>query len=607
MGPREPTESAAAIVDDEALAWRDALSLRLIRGMLATFAALLPVLWFSLEGSRARYTLLAVDLVGCLVFAIPAFAGWPNGRSRGWIIVAPALLVSLAGFAQLGFLAGSGVCLTITLMLAGVLLGRRVMIVLVVVSALVVASIAWGMVQGSIAPPDPRDVSMTHALPWLRSLGVTFFGITLFGVLLVAILDRIEHALRLARSETQRREQAERARAEAEILALEAKQLEAIGRLAAGIAHDFNNNLTAIIGCAELLKMELSEQSSSREFADGILQSSQRAAELTRQLLVYSRKAQMQQIPNDLHRIVEEAVSFLRRSIDPKVEVQAELTAKNPKVTADAALLQSAVLNLLVNAHDAMPNGGKLSISTTNVELSADPTRAGPVGPCVLLEVLDTGVGIPSELLPQIFDPFFTTKPVGKGTGLGLAAVAGTIRGHGGRIEVESEIGLGTAFRVFLPSLIAEGDTNQPVSSDIVRGDGEILLVEDDAMVSFAAVGTLKSMGYRVTRVSSGQAALDAVRASPSRFQLVLLDLRMPGMSGVATFDALSGLAPRLPVLIWSGHNAEQDVRALLHRGAVGFVQKPYRVSELSRTIADAMLARRSVPSLSRVEAAHRA
>ena len=606
MRPSEGADTEAAS-DGEALAWREALSLRLIRWLFAIFAALLPVLWFALEGDRTRYTMIAVDLVGCLVFALPALTGWPGGRARGWVIVTPALLVSLAGFAQIGFLSGSGVCLTISLMLAGVLLGRRVMIALVAVSAIVVTAIAWAMVTGRLAAPDPRDVSMTDAAPWLRTVGVTFFGITLFGVLLVAVLDRIEHALRLARCETQRREQAERARAEAEILALEAKQLEAIGRLAAGIAHDFNNNLTAIIGCAELLKLELDDQAPTREYADGILLSSQRAAELTRQLLVYSRKAQMQQVATDVHRIVEEAVSFLRRSIDPRVEIQTELMAKNPKVTADAALLQSAVLNLLVNAHDAMPEGGRLTVSTTNVDLPEDPARSGPEGPCVLLEVLDTGVGIPSELVSQIFDPFFTTKPVGKGTGLGLAAVAGTVRAHGGRIDVESEPGSGTAFRVFLPSLFAEADVNQPPNSDVVHGDGEVLLVEDDAMVSFAAVGTLKSLGYRVTRVSSGQAALDVVREAPARFQLVLLDLRMPGLSGEATFDALSALAPRLPVLIWSGHNAEHDVRAMLERGAVGFVQKPYRVSELSRTIAEAMRARKPGPAASRVQAAHRA
>jgi two-component system, cell cycle sensor histidine kinase and response regulator CckA len=421
----------------------------------------------------------------------------------------------------------------------------------------------------------------------VRSLGVTFLAITLFGWLMVAVVTRMERSLRVARQETLRREQAERDRAEAELQALESKQLEMVGRLAAGVAHDFNNNLTAIMGSAELLRSDLSEQDQRRELAETILQASQRLAELTRQLLAYSRKARMLQTPTDLHAVVAQAVSIARRSMDPNITIVTELNARHAIVAGDASLLHSAVLNLLINARDAMPQGGKLTVATALVELTRTSAKGLPTGLCIVLEVIDTGRGIPKEQVPKVFDPFFTTKPIGKGTGLGLAAVAGTIKAHGGTIEVNSDLHAGTAFRVYLPCIEPDGVAPVASSTSVVPGEGEILLVEDDAMVSMTAVATLQSFGYRVTHAQDGKTALEQVGAHPGRFQLVLLDLRMPGMSGEVAFAKLRELEPGLPVLVWSGYGAEQDVSSMLKRGAVGFVQKPYRVAELSRIVAE--------------------
>jgi signal transduction histidine kinase/CheY-like chemotaxis protein len=538
------------VEERDELAWRNDIALRLIQGFFGLFLLSAVLVWFAMHDTRARTTVTGFVVCAALILAVPALTGRPRGSARAWFVVAPALLVSIAGFASVGFLAGPGVSLTITLMLAGVLMGPRVMVGLTLATAVVLACVAWAMVTGKLPAPDPRDLAVTNPLPWARSLAVTFLGIGLFGGLMVAIVSRIERALRLAHSETVRREQAE------------------------------------------------PEQAVAHELADGILQSSQRAAELTRQLLVYSRKAQMLQTPTDLHRIVSEAVSFVRRSIDPKITVTMDLGARHSTIAADAALLQSAILNLLVNACDAMPDGGTLGVTTTSVNLPARADGLPPSGACVLLEVLDSGLGIPADLLPRVFDPFFTTKPVGKGTGLGLAAVAGTIKSHGGRIEVESELGLGTVFRAYLPCSAGDAAKAPAESSSIVRGEGEILLVDDDAMVSLAAVATLESLGYRVTRASNGKTALDLVREAPNRFRLVLLDLRMPGLSGEDTFDQLARTAPRLPILLWSGYGAEQDVVGMLRRGAAGFIQKPYRVAELSRTIAVAL---RPLPTPERV------
>ncbi|HET9959577.1 MAG TPA: ATP-binding protein [Polyangiaceae bacterium] len=574
------------LVDEEALAWRNQLTLRLVRSFLFVFLLSAPLTWLALHGALERYVLTTITFLGAVTVGVPAITGRPAGATRSWMVIVPALSASIAGFAMVGFLSGPGVALTITLMLSGLLLGRRVMVSLILISALIVGGIAWAAVTGHIAPPPSADLAMTKAVPWLRSVGVTFLGISLFGSLMVSFIGRIESSLRLAQSETLRREQAERERAEAQIAALQAKQLETMGRLAAGVAHDFNNSLTTIIGSAELLKLELEERTGLVELADAVLHASRHAAELTRQLLAYSRKAQMLLAPTDLHRIVEEAVSFARRSVNPQINIVAELHADSSTVAADPTLLRSAILNLLVNASDAMPEGGKLTVTTSTIRLPNQPPETGT---WFVLEVLDTGVGIARELLPHIFDPFFTTKAIGKGTGLGLAAVAGTVKAHGGKIEVDSEVGCGTVFRVKFPCLATGAHVAPPEATGIVHGDGEILLVDDDAMVSLAAIASLESFGYRVTRAADGASALDIVRANRHRFRLILLDLRMPGMSGEATFDALSRLAPETPVLIWSGYAAEQDVHGMLRRGARGFVQKPYRLAELSQAVAAAI------------------
>jgi signal transduction histidine kinase/CheY-like chemotaxis protein len=579
-------DSNQGVGEDEALAWRDQVSLRILRGSFLIFIGGGVLVLHGVTAPHSRLALAGLALVAAVVVGVPALTRRPAGSARAWLAVVPGVLISIGGYATVGTLSGPGVCLTVSLMLAGLLLGRRAMIGLTIAAAAVLAAVGFAMVHGELPAPAPADISMTNPVAWFRTLTVTFLAVGLFGSLMLAVIIRIEASLTLARSETQRRESADRARVEAERVALEAKQLETVGRLAAGVAHDFNNNLTSIMGCAELLIEDLASRPESRELAESILQASQRAAELTRQLLAYSRKAQMLLVPLDLHHLITSAVSLLRRSIDPSVKVVTVLEAQNASVAADRALLESALLNLLLNGRDAMPDGGVLRIHTHSVELPAGET---PAGPSVLIEVEDSGRGIDPALLPQIFDPFFTTKAVGRGTGLGLAAVSGTIKSHGGRIEVASTLGRGTTFRVYLPLSDEPGAESGPTDEEVVRGSGEILLVEDDAMVSLTAVTTLKSLGYAVTHASDGKAAVELVHAAPSRFALVLLDLRMPGMSGEATFRAVHNLNPKLPVLIWSGYAAEQDVKTMLERGAAGFLAKPYRIAELSQAIARAL------------------
>jgi len=576
----------------ERFAWRDELSLQLLRTFFGLFMIATVVVWATLRGAWERNILTAVSLLGGAVLLVPAITGRPRGAARRWMVIVPSVLAAVFGFATVGYLAGPGALLTVTLMLVGLLVSQRAMLFMSLLTLICVSAAGWAIVNGILPAPDPRDTSMTNGVAWVRSLGITYLAVVLFGGLMVTMVARIERALDLAHHETQRREHAERARAEAEIMALEAKQLETIGRLSAGVAHDFNNDLTAIMGAAQLLKHELPKGGEGRELAEDILQAAKHSAELTRQLLAYARKAQMQMAPTDLHAVITEALSLLRHSVGPNVRMAVDLAATSSVILADAALMQSAMLNLFVNAADAMPEGGALSVRT------ASPGRAkqadGVDDPCVLVEIKDTGQGIERAVLPEIFNPFFTTKPAGKGTGLGLAAVAGTIKAHGGTIEVESTVGQGTLFSIRLPAVAEMPRNVLHGESDLVQGRGVVLLVDDDAMVGATASATLRSFGYDVVHAPGGAAALELFRASPDKFGLVMLDLRMPGMSGEETFDALRAIDRDLPVVLWSGYGAEQDVQGMLERGAVAFVQKPYRTADLSRIIAGSMRARRA-------------
>ena len=461
-------------------AWRAQLATRMARPLTYLYLSGTIIIATTMHGHWEGRVMTAAGCMCLALASIPALTGHPKGKPLAWLIVSPLVVVSLIGYALVGFLSGPSVVMTLTLVLAGLLLGKRIMLVLSAFIAAALSVIAWAMIHAYIPEPNAQDISMTHAGSWVRTIALSFLAIGLLGSLMIELVERLEHSLAQARSETRLREQAERDKAQAEVTSLQAKQLETIGRLAAGVAHDFNNNLTAIIGCAELLKDECSNRGFTTELVDDILSSSRRAAELTRQLLAYSRKAQMELAPTDLHQLLKDAVTLLRRSIDPRVKIETQLQADNSTLLADATLLENALLNLLVNASDAMPDGGKLTVATTTydvVEESADCLRGLSPGMHILIEVLDTGLGIEPENLPKIFDPFFTTKPVGKGTGLGLAAVFGTIQSHNGSIEVESEPQFGTAFRIMLPCVTSEHINFRRESTLVVKGSGKILLV----------------------------------------------------------------------------------------------------------------------------------
>ena len=358
------------------------------------------------------------------------------------------------------------------------------------------------------------------------------------------------------------------------------QKLEAVGQLAGGVAHDFNNMLAGILGSAELLAGAFPEEDPRAKLVRVIANASQRAADLTGKLLSFSRKGKLISTPFSLHRTLQETLALLQRSIDRSIELRQELGPGDPMVVGDPSQIENALLNLCINARDAMPDGGVLTVRSEIVD------RAG--SPFVNVFVTDTGTGIPWEIRQRIFEPFFTTKPQGKGTGLGLAAAYGIVQAHHGTLEVESEPGRGTTFLIQLP-LDSRAAPPVPAEPGPRRGSGVVLVVDDEEVVRTTTAMLLGSAGYDVVLAAGGEEALRLYQQQPERISVVLLDLIMPGISGKDTFQRLRALAPSVCVVFTSGFASERSVPDLLANGVCGFLHKPFTRNELLEAVERAL------------------
>jgi two-component system, cell cycle sensor histidine kinase and response regulator CckA len=388
------------------------------------------------------------------------------------------------------------------------------------------------------------------------------------------------------------RKQAEEERDHLEEQLRQSQKMEAIGELAGGIAHDFNNILTAILGNAELLKMSLPADGEQAKCAEEVFKSANRATELTGQLLAFARKGKRQVTHVDIHNVATQTVDMLSRSIDRRIDIRLELNASPCTIMGDPMQLQNAMLNLGVNARDAMADGGVLTYATRNVTLSeADcdkhPCELTP-GDFMEINVTDTGAGIDEQTQKRIFEPFFTTKDVGKGTGLGLAGVYGCVRNHDGSISVSSEPGQGATFTILLP--LADTDAAsapQTVPSNKpVRGTGHVLIVDDEENVRNLVRMALQSLGYTVSACSDGAEGVDYYRDHRQEIDLVILDLIMPKMSGHDAFEEMKKINPNVRVLISSGFSHTQATRQMMNEGALALLNKPFQIADLSEAVA---------------------
>ncbi len=379
-------------------------------------------------------------------------------------------------------------------------------------------------------------------------------------------------------------------RKQAEERLLQAQKMESVGRLAGGVAHDFNNLLTVINGYSEMLLDLLSPGDPIRANLEEIHQAGEKAAGLTRQLLAFSRRQVLQPRVLDLNQVVVEMRPMLERLVGEDVDVRVELTTEAGIVRADPHQLEHAIMNLVVNARDAMPYGGKLSIQTVALEWDhrhAQPHPEARVGRYVMLAVSDTGVGMDEETRRHIFEPFFTTKGVGKGTGLGLSTVQGIVAQSGGFIEVLSEPGGGTTFKIYLPRAEEDAAREDRIleSLPVLGGRETVLVVEDQAEVRGYVVAALKAYGYRVVQAGSADEALSLCESEEKHIHLLLTDVVMPNAGGRELADRLQKLQPGLKVLFMSGYTDDVIVHHGVQAEGVEFIHKPFRPQQLATKV----------------------
>jgi two-component system cell cycle sensor histidine kinase/response regulator CckA len=398
---------------------------------------------------------------------------------------------------------------------------------------------------------------------------------------LTRLVPAVQRELREA---TERREHK---RLEQQVLQLQ--KFEAIGRLAGGIAHDFNNAIGAILGWADLAIQEAQAGSRLHDRLEKICAQAQRAAGLTSQLLAFARQQVLQRRKINLNSLVEEGISLLRKVIGENIDVRIVAAADLRVAIADPVQIDQVLMNLCLNARDAMPKGGQLIVETHNIEFDQEYCRLHSYvhpGSYVLLIVSDTGMGMDPATIEHIFEPFFTTKEVGQGTGLGLATVFGIVKQHGGFINVYSEPGKGTTFRVYLPSdsgaaetLRSEGDERPQ------KGTETILLAEDHEGLRELGQETLEALGYHVILAIDGTEAIALFKSNASRIDAVVVDVVMPGMSGPDAYAEMCNVRPGLGVVFATGYTAEvASLTSLVAKGAC-VIQKPFTATSLSRAI----------------------
>jgi signal transduction histidine kinase/CheY-like chemotaxis protein len=391
------------------------------------------------------------------------------------------------------------------------------------------------------------------------------------------------------------RQRRERRRLEQQLA--EAQKLEAVGRLAGGVAHDFNNVLTAILGSTELLLLDSAPGVPVREELDIIRDAATRAQDLIRQLLAFSARQVLRPVVVDLNHLVASVGKMLRRLISEDIRLTTEPARELGAVRADPGQLEQVLLNLAVNARDAMPDGGHLTIRTFNAEVGGQPDRLPddpepavdrvPPGRYVVLEFSDTGVGMTAEIQGRIFEPFFTTKPQGKGTGLGLATVYGIVRQSGGHVAVRSAPGAGTTFRLYLPQVdeaIAPATGPTPVTAP-AGGSETVLLAEDDQLVRLLTRRILEQAGYDVLVAGGGAEALELARRHEGPIDLLLTDVVMPEMGGRDLTRRLAEVRPGVPVLYMTGYSDDAIARHGVLDPGTALIQKPFTPAALARKV----------------------
>jgi len=565
---------------------RDPVILSLVAGPVGALVTATLVLAINVTVGRSQpdellYALLLWwlrDWLGTMLAASLIFA-WAKGRSAAWtwpriteaIVLAVTIFLSAqVAFGLWGIFADRNVPVAFLFFpiigWSGLRFGPRG----AATTVAVIAGFALAIAGLGVGPFATFPVEFTQSLLFcFLALG------SVSGQVLAAIMAERDDALerRLLLEEQLRHSQ----------------KMEAVGRLAGGIAHDFNNLLTAIIGYTEIVLTSLDPTDERRADAEEIARAAMRAADLTKQMLAFSRRQVLQPKVIDLNTALGKVEPMLRRVMGEDIVLTVTGKALSPYVRVDPGQVEQVVMNLVVNARDAMPQGGRLTVETTDAVLDAAAVADQPdvkPGPYVMLSVTDSGVGMPPEVSARIFEPYFTTKEVGKGTGLGLSTAYGIVRQSDGHIAVSSELGLGTTFRVYLPR--SEPPPQVAVDSSVEKmpdGTEHILLVEDDASVRRLSKELLVRLGYSVTEAASGRAGLALGSDDTRHFDLALCDVILGDMSGPAVAEALRALRPSIRVLYMSGYTDEAIVKTGVLEEGKPFLQKPFTPMQLAKKI----------------------
>ena len=390
-------------------------------------------------------------------------------------------------------------------------------------------------------------------------------------------------------SDITERKLAEEERKRAESQLQQAQKMEAIGTLAGGIAHDFNNLLTGILGHANLLRLNHQPDTPVYEAAKTIERAAERASELTQQLLGFARRGKYQIQSVNIHEQIQEVIRLLGRTIDKRICVSQRFIPGTPLIKGDPGQLQQVLMNLAINARDAMESGGELSFETAIVNIDEGYCQThmeAKVGRYLLIAVTDTGHGIPAEQLGRIFEPFYTTKAPGKGSGMGLAMVYGIVKNHEGFVNVYSEVGHGTTFKIYLPlEESATRATEKPDEEGAMPGTGRILLIDDEEMVRGLAAEMLIHLGYEVVTADDGEQGVRIYRGADQTFDLVIIDMIMPKLGGRDCFRELKKINPHIKAILSTGYGINGKAQEILDDGVRGFIQKPYRIDQLGRIV----------------------
>ncbi len=591
----------AAVDGRDEVERRQAHLLELILGLLIIVVAVLAVATVVSQGLGVLpQTALAFVLLQPL-FLIP-FALLRSGHFN---LAATATVAVFEFIVITGILAvgpttpGTGAAIAVPMTIAALVLRRPGLLVVTAVS--LGAILLAPFLPGHSEPPEGSTSGLILSVA-LVAIVLDRFAITMRDALAgelrhhreaeAARLELVEQAEELrASNERLTREMTERSAAEAARKAIEAKvlevqKLESLGVLAGGIAHDFNNLLVAIMGNAGLALLDLPEGHPARASIIDVEIASRRAGELARQMLAYSGRSRFLIEPVELSELVRELLSLLQVSIGKSVVLKLHLPDEPVVVDADAAQLRQVVMNLVINAADAIgTRSGTVTIRVSALEANAEyladvhPEAGLQPGHFAALEVSDTGMGMDQATQARIFDPFFTTKFTGRG--LGLAAVLGIVRSHSGALRVYSEVGRGSTFRVVLPLSATSPRTSSTSVGEPWRGAGTVLVVDDDPMVRSVAKRLLESFGLTVHVADGGPQALERISAEPDAVDAVLLDMTMPELSGPEVFARVHEIRPDLPIILMSGYH-EDELAPEIGAGISGFVQKPFTPAELS-------------------------